>query len=358
MLIQDGQGWLRQLLDCDDGAERSRRFRLRADEAPPAAKEKGGDCSAVDRSPRDFATDRTPSVAETCNLSGPAEIVGSRRYGRLATCATGAGFTLIELLVLLAMIALLASLLLPAFARAKTAAQSTSCLSNLKQLQLAWLFYVHENNDSFPPNISRKIGFDQFNVTVDGRIPWVLGNAKLDTNTVNIEAGVLFKHAGSATIYRCPGDKSTVRDQPSLHRTRSYSTHEYFNLDVRSDSALDGVMFEPVNLRKASQLVNPGPGHTFVFIDEHPMSIDDGIFGMQLPEPPEPGGSWIWGSYPGDRHNNGANLSFADGHVEYHRWRAHRIITSFRGGKTFIRPDDAPNLEDQHWLWERIPRPQ
>jgi len=268
-----------------------------------------------------------------------------------------AGFTLIELLVVLAVIATLASLLLPALGRAKTTAQSTSCRNNLSQLQRGWLMYVHDNEDRFPPNISRKIGFDQINVVVDGRVPWVLGNAKIDTNTANIEAGVLFRHVGSPGVYRCPADKSTVRDQLSFHRTRSYSTHEFFNLDVRSDSALDGVAFESVNLRKVSQLVDPGPSRTFVFIDENPMSIDDGIFGMQLPEPPPPGGSWIWGSFPGDWHNNGANVSFADSHVEYHRWRAHRSITSFPGGKTAIRPDDTPNLEDQHWLWERLPRP-
>src|SRR5438093_4376779 len=51
-------------------------------------------------------------------------------------------FTLIELLVVIAIIAVLAALLLPALAKAKQSAQSTKCLSNLKQLQLAWLSYA------------------------------------------------------------------------------------------------------------------------------------------------------------------------------------------------------------------------
>lgn len=267
------------------------------------------------------------------------------------------GFTLIEMLVVLAIIALLASLLLPALAHAKGTAQATSCSNNLKQLTLGWVAYTHDNNDSFPPNISRKIGFDQINVVVDGRVPWVLGNAQLDTNDANIKAGVLFKQVGSAMPYRCPADRSAVRDHPDLKRPRSYSTHEFLNVDVVSDSALDGVTFERFNLRKTSQLVDPGPSLTWVYIDEHEMSIDDGIFGFQLPEPPGPDEAWIWGSFPGDRHDNGANVAFADGHVEYHPWRAHRIIKSFPGGKTYIRPDDTPNLQDQHWLWERIPRP-
>jgi prepilin-type processing-associated H-X9-DG protein/prepilin-type N-terminal cleavage/methylation domain-containing protein len=266
-------------------------------------------------------------------------------------------FTLTELLVVVAIIGILTSLLLPTFGRTKSTAQSAACSSNLKQLQLAWLSYVHDSNDTFPPNISRKIGFDQVNVAVDGRVPWVLGNAKIDTNTANIQAGSIFPHAGSTAIYRCPADKSIVNDQPSLRRTRSYSLLEYYNQDTKSDTALDTVNGSEFNLTKLSQLVKPGPSVSFVIIDEHPISIDDGIFGAEVPKSPDSLADWIWGSFPGDRHNNGANLSFADGHVESHHWRARRIITSYPGGKTYISPDDVPNLEDQHWLWERIPRP-
>jgi prepilin-type processing-associated H-X9-DG protein/prepilin-type N-terminal cleavage/methylation domain-containing protein len=276
---------------------------------------------------------------------------------KMTRSAFASGFTLTELLVVLAIIGLLAGLLSPALARAKSRAQSVSCLNNLRQIQLAWLGYVHDNDDLFPPNISRKVGFDQINVVVDGRVPWVLGNAKLDTNAAAIERGALFKYIDSVATFRCPADISTVRDS-SLRRTRSYSMSQYFNLDVVSDSALDGIPGSEFNLRKLAQLLNPGPSRTWVFLDEHEISIDDGVFGFQVPRPPDPGGSWIWGAFPGDRHNNAANVSFADGHVEGHRWRAHRTVTSFTGGMTPIRSDDAANLEDQHWLWDRLPRPQ
>jgi len=279
------------------------------------------------------------------------------RDGALGRWHGSIGFTLIELLVVLAIIALLASLLLPTLARGKSKAQSTSCLHNLKQLQLAWLNYIHENDDRFPPNISRKIGFDQINVVVDGRVPWVLGNPKLDTNAANIEAGAIFKHVASANVFRCPADKSAVVEQPSIRRTRSYSLKSGLNMDALSDTALDTVNDSDVNLRKLSQLMNPGPSLTWVFLDEHPISIDDGIFGFQVPKPPSPGHMWIWGAYPGDRHDNGANISFADGHVEYHHWQARRVITSYPGGKTPIRSDDTDNLADHRWLWERTPRP-
>jgi prepilin-type processing-associated H-X9-DG protein/prepilin-type N-terminal cleavage/methylation domain-containing protein len=262
-------------------------------------------------------------------------------------------FTLTEMLVVLAIIALLASLLLPALGRAKSSAQSTSCLNNLKQLQAGWRMYTHDNNDSLPLNISRKIGLDQVNVVVDGRVPWVLGNAKLDTNTANIEAGSLFKHVGSAAVYGCPADHSTVRNHPELRVARSYSALSYLNVDAISYTRLDDITDAPwnVNLRKLFNIAHPD--RTWVFIDEHPISIDDGIF--PIPMRGDGRGPYAWDAYPGDRHNNGANLSFADGHAEFHRWRAHRTITSYPGGLTYISSHDTANLEDLHWLQDRLP---
>ena len=104
-----------------------------------------------------------------------------------------AAFTLIELLVVLAIIAVLAALLLPALAKAKQSAQSTKCLSNLQQLQLAWLSYAHDNNDRLVPNKSRNVGLIQRGVAPS----WVLGNAKWDRALTNIQAGLLYSHAGA-----------------------------------------------------------------------------------------------------------------------------------------------------------------
>src|SRR5437667_7639673 len=76
------------------------------------------------------------------------------------------GFTLIELLVVIAIIAILASLLLPALARAKMKAQGIQCLNNLNQLSLSWIMYGDDNADRIPPN--------QLNGT-DPTRTWVMG---------------------------------------------------------------------------------------------------------------------------------------------------------------------------------------
>jgi prepilin-type processing-associated H-X9-DG protein/prepilin-type N-terminal cleavage/methylation domain-containing protein len=253
-----------------------------------------------------------------------------------------AGFSLIELLVVIAIIAVLASLLLPALTRAKGTAQSASCISNLKQLQTGWLMYVHDNNDSLPPNITRKIQFD----LVNAKGSWVLGNAKLDANTTNIEAGVMFPQVGSAAVYHCPADKSNVRNETGLRRNRSYSIHQWFNCDSSSGTPLDELNATSFNLRKCTRIVDPAPSRAWVVIDEHEATIDDGIFEITSPwYAPESPNKYAWISFPADRHNNGANLSFADGHVEHYRWRYRRTVkVGISGATPAVKGDDLADL--------------
>ena len=258
-------------------------------------------------------------------------------------------FTLIELLVVIAIIAILAAILLPTLIKAKSAARTTACFNNERQLQLAWQMYVHENGDCLPPNISRPQGLNQVNVAG----AWVLGNPQLDTDTLNIQNGVLYPYVGSPGVYHCPADTSTVRGHPELLRTRTYSIQTYLNDDVISGTTLDDVDNSPFNLRKFSQIVDPPPSRLFVFIDEHELAIDDGIFALPdrvayTPNPP------FWGEFPTYRHNNGANLSFADGHVEYHHWQYHRVLTSFIPEEHPVA-NNTTDLTDWQWLQGGVP---
>ena len=282
--------------------------------------------------------------------------------GQTLHARSGPAFSLIELLVVLAVISILGSLLLPTLARARANATSAVCMNNLKQLQVGWWMYVHDNNDSLPPNIQRRPEWDLLNTTGS----WVLGNAVLDATTANIKAGVMFPHVGSSSVYRCPADKSKVRDHPALLRTRSYSLQMWLNSESMTGMMQDGIEESPFDLKKYSRIVDPAPGRALVFIEEHELSIDDGCFKIGNPwairattgepasSPNLDKSSWAeWVDYRADRHNNGANLSFADGHVEPHHWR-------FRYHGKWPGPLHPPTYDpvdraDVKWLLEGVP---
>jgi prepilin-type processing-associated H-X9-DG protein/prepilin-type N-terminal cleavage/methylation domain-containing protein len=260
-------------------------------------------------------------------------------------------FTLIELLVVIAIIVILAAILLPALAGAKGSARSIACVNNLKQLQTGYLMYADENKGFLAPNISRKVWPNQVNVAG----AWVLGNPQVDTDTANIKRGVMFRYVGATGVYHCPADTSTVRNHPGLPRTRSYSVQTYLNDDVISGTTLDDVDTSPFNLRKYSRIVNPPPSRLFVFIDEYEWTIDDGIFALPN-HYAYPGNPPFWSGFPAYRHSNGANLSFADGHVEHHRWRYHQTLTRYFFGETPVVPGNNDDLMDWQWLQGGVPQ--
>jgi len=245
------------------------------------------------------------------------------------------GFNLVELLVVIAVIAILAGLLLPALAKAKDKGHAVYCLNNLKQLQIAYLSYCQDNNDRFPPNVS--IGLPGASQNQPGS--WVLGNAQQPgENLTNILAGVLFPEAKSAAVYHCPADRSTINGT-SLTRLRSYSVEGWLGADFWGGSDLGWT-------RRLNQIERPVA--VFAFIEEDEQSIDDGIF-ITGANNPQDGDANAWYDLPSDRHAQGANVSFLDGHCETHHWRAPKRFTDHGADAA------GSDLLDLRWLQANLP---
>jgi prepilin-type N-terminal cleavage/methylation domain-containing protein/prepilin-type processing-associated H-X9-DG protein len=229
-------------------------------------------------------------------------------------------FTLIELLVVIAIIAILAAMLLPALAKAKTKAQGIQCMNNTKQLTLAFILYAGDANDGV---VAAQ--------PMPGRPVWVGGDVGFDLGislshwdyNQDLAKGPLWNYSGkSPTIYKCPADLSKVQYAGQLRpRVRSLSMSQVFGNGEWLNGGPPGASPGTFNIYSKLGLVK-SPSKTFVFVDEHPDSINDAAFANQVlnAEPTSPAGNEKIIDFPASYHNGACGFSFADGHSEIHKW--------------------------------------
>jgi prepilin-type N-terminal cleavage/methylation domain-containing protein/prepilin-type processing-associated H-X9-DG protein len=287
-----------------------------------------------------------------------ALIGATKRARRSCRKVSFTGFTLIELLVVVAIIAILAGLLLPALSKVRGKADAVACLNNTRQLIVAWQLYSDDHTGRLAYNLggngARGIAPGTNVNWVNNIMDWNAGPDSDNTNTATITQSGLGPYVKSVSVYKCPGDhvlSASQKKEGWWARIRSYSMNAMVG-DAGEISKTGVNQNNPGYIQFFEMSTMPRPAQIFVFLDEHPDSINDGYFlNKWYRSPDEP--SWI--DLPASYHNGGSCLAFADGHSEMHRWLYAQTKPASRPDTVLLPMEvEEERYDDFYWLLGRM----
>lgn len=257
---------------------------------------------------------------------------------------TRKAFTLIELLVVIAVIAVLMAILMPALNKAREQGKRAVCLSRLKQLTLAWLMYADESSDRLV-NGAAGNGWQAFSAYDpqghQNENPWVYeasaGNE--EQRRASIQKGALWPYVKQENLYRCPAG----RRGEMVTYTVMFSMNAILHAGEFTASSVDKD-WRGKYIKKRGEIRNPAG--RMVFIDEGWLSPDAYAVHYNREQ---------WWDDPPVRHGEGTNQSFADGHVDYYRWRGIDTIRRARsedltGGSGDWVPQTLQGFQELYWM--------
>ncbi len=253
------------------------------------------------------------------------------------------------MLVVIAIIAILAALLLPALSRARQKTQGIYCMNNTRQLDIGWYMEADDNGGRLAPN---RDGTQVGKSAADAA--WAGGWLDFSSSTDNTNTELLVNHdkypyaaylgplIKSVNVFRCPADKSVVNIAGAqMNRVRSVSMNNFVGTLSRTWTKPSRYQL----CEKSSQIL--APALMFVFLDEREDSINDGWYAS------DPDTKWQIIDYPASYHGNACGYSFADGHSEIHRFRDARTMPVLKQGQNLQLNVNINGDQDILWMAQR-----